>query len=1570
MSVFLEIPNSQWVAENEHAFAIRDGYPVSDGHLLVITKVQVPDWFSASQEQRMAIMDLVEKVKLLLDAERHPDGFNVGFNAGTASGQTVMHLHVHVIPRFLGDMDDPSGGVRYAIPTKGNYRRKVRPLAIGGMEDPFAKHIFPLFETASEIAIVAAFVQETGLELIERHVLSAVRRGAAVRILTGDYLDITQAIALETLLDWELGSSRESSEASGSFDARIIETEKLPGLTRAFHPKAWRFEATNYGIAFVGSSNLSRSALMTGIEWNLRVDRDRDGEAYAEVKSAFEKLWAGARKLDAAWVANYAERARRAPHHLPVGEAEAEPLLAPPDPHAVQLEALERLRATRQAGRKRALVVLATGLGKTWLAAFDHQQLCEEMGSLPRVLFLAHRKELLVQAAKTYRRAMRKNGHERATVTWCLGDECDLTGTVVMASVAKLARSLEELKTERFDYVVVDEVHHASANSYRKILNALDEHKTPPRFTLGLTATPQRADSADILALFDDHTAYTAGIDRGVAIKRLVPFHYFGVKDDIDYANIPWRNRRFDPEELAQLAQTEARMQTLWRAWQSHPGSRSLIFCCSIQHALFVRDWLRGRGARANAVFAGSGSDEREDSITLLEKGELDAVCSVDVFNEGVDVPSVDRIVMLRPTESNVIFMQQLGRGLRAIDGKSGVTVIDFVGNHRIFVERLRALFSLAGRADRDVRELIEEAGPVELPSGCSVDLELEAKAILNTLMGRTGADEVEDVYREIRDQRGERPTAVELERMGYPPSRLREKFGDWFGFVHAMGDLSSSQLRITERHSALLHEVEITEMTKSFKMITLQSVVDAHGLRSGLSLDEVARRSHAILRRSPELMSDIENDEHRGDLAGSALRSWRSYWKGNPIKAWLAERSNRRTWFGVKNDVFGLILPPEAEDEQALEEMLIELIELRLAQYRARREVSAATSESFTCKVFWNKRDPILKLPSRTALDLPLGDTSVRVDGSIWVFSFVQMACNVAHRAGARVNQLPDLLRSWFGPSAGRPGTAFEVRFVRSPNGWWCEPVDRKVIELASRRRVVAYPSLQAAAGHGTKGSQDAEPADVILPVEKPDQDLFAIRVAGNSMDGGKAPMRNGDWALMRVSRSSPASALENRVVLVQQGDQYFLKRLRKQGSGWVMASDNPSGPTFAGAEDTTPIARLERVISPDTLAPTIGTVIGETELATAFGLDSVKARTERYDGHLFIFVAAKGDLLSPSRVRAAIEPRPGETAFVLASRANGSFRHCGVGHWVDGDNNWQIPDVDFDTWRRWGAGRSASRELPAGAEARAQLVVDALLQLEEQERWLEQPNGRKARILGSSPRGGLRIDGGEGGFNERTVSITDIAWVVAAFDASRESKGRLDEALVNRSRYLDGTPQESTRYIDTGWALAAWNRGAPLVSTAAGGATPLTRVRNARGKEIDATFRVEPIGDRMSVVVEARGGTKGSGSEVNTEYGSGLMLILERLAKAKLRILDAIVDSDTSSKLSPEKRRLVLRDRTYPVAIDDPAALHTLIGRAQAQVGRAPDAKGNGNSTKRLRLVVDSRSGLSEFLEELAKP
>ncbi len=485
------------------------------------------------------------------------------------------------------------------------------------------------------------------------------------------------------------------------------------------------------------------------MEWNLGIDRASHPAEYEEIVREFEALWSEATVVDARWVAAYARRRPIAPERRV--DTVPEPLPPPPDPHEVQVEALLALRNARQRKDPRALVVLATGLGKTWLAAFDLRAFRETRPGA-RVLFVAHREELLRQAAATLRRVSKADVEE----TWCVGEQTDLSGEVVLASVQKLSQpaSLDLLARERFDYVVVDEVHHATARSYQKILA-----RVSGAFVLGLTATPDRADAQDVYKLFGGGETYRANIRRGVAIGRLVPFAYFGVKDTIDFREVPWRNQRFDLDVLAEKASRSERMESLWKAWTTpeYAGTRTLVFCCTTAHADFARDWLRGRGVRVAAVHSGTTSDDRAGSLDELTKGGLDALCAVDLFNEGIDLPLVDRVVMLRPTESGVVFLQQLGRGLRAAEGKKRLTVIDFVGNHRVSVEHLRwaAAQSMDDPSPKEMEKFLRavtdtKGDTVDLDGAFSVALELEAKTSI--------ADWIEG---ERRPRRSEPPQSV-----------------------------------------------------------------------------------------------------------------------------------------------------------------------------------------------------------------------------------------------------------------------------------------------------------------------------------------------------------------------------------------------------------------------------------------------------------------------------------------------------------------------------------------------------------------------------------------------------------------------------------------------------------------------------------------------------------------------------------------------------------------------------------------------------------------------------------------
>ncbi|MDB4987662.1 MAG: ATP-dependent helicase YejH, partial [Myxococcaceae bacterium] len=1038
---------------------------------------------------------------------------------------------------------------------------------------------------------------------------------------------------------------------------------------------------------------------------------------------------------------------------------------------------------------------------------FDYAALAKELGRRPRLLFLAHRRELLRQAAHTYRRLLHAS-KDPATVGWFVESENDLNEDLVFASISKLARPeyLARLGTQHFDYVVVDEVHHAAAASYRRVLDVLT-----PGFLLGLTATPDRADAADVLGLFDDHVAFRADVGAGIELGRLVPFHYHGVKDDINYDNLPWRNRRFDPAALAVAVQTERRMQTLWRVWNEHPGERTLVFCSSISHALFAKTWLLARGIRAKAVFADEGSDDRDEALEELAAGQLDALCAVDLFNEGIDLPALDRVVMLRPTESGIVFLQQLGRGLRASPGKSSLTIIDFVGNHRVFLERFRKLLSLT-RDDsaRELARLLESDGTLELPGGCSVELELEAKELLARLFRVGGTDQVERVYRELKREREQRPSAGELLRMDYNPRTLRARHGSWFEFVRNEGDLDESARAALDLSPSWFEELEKTSMTKSFKMVTLEVLLEHDALLEGLSLRDLALGAHAYLLRSPELWKDVSNAERFQNLNTANEAAWVSYWRENPVNAWVSGSKERRAWFRLESDRFSLNLTVESAFASAWLELTRELVDYRLAQYR-RREASGVVPDGFTCSVISNQRDPILKLPSGKGHSPPR-EVDVRLpDGSVWQFRFAKEFINVARPPGEPVNRLPDLLRRWFGPSAGRPGTTFRVRFSASPDGLWVEPVRAPVAEAAPLLRgIVTYPDLRAAAGHvrDATDSQDGR-SSVLLPGVAEDPELFAVRVVGSSMDGGRQPIRDGDWAVLRWARGAGPESLLNRVVLVQTasetfGTQHQLKRLARRASKWLLTSDNPEGPTIEPDEDMYVMARLERTVRPEELAPAVGSVVASEQLAETFQIDALAPSSGRHGGHLFIFIDRADLLQAPNSVRyAAAQRKPSETAYVLAKEEQ-SYRYLGVGRWDEATNLWRIPEVNYGTWRAWGAGKEVSRQVPDGLLSRADAVADSALAQGEGERVVAQADGRRARIVGRAALGGVRVTGVEGAFAERTISLIDLAWVLAAKDDVKANGGLLDEQRVNRLRYLEGTPKGATRWIDTGWAIA----------------------------------------------------------------------------------------------------------------------------------------------------------------------
>ena len=770
-----------------------------------------------------------------------------------------------------------------------------RPLISGG-EDALHGHLRPLIDRAQAVDLSVSFLMASGVRLVLPHLRDLLDRGGQLRLLTGDYLGVTEPAALRMIADLE-----------GERRLHVFQAAQIP-----FHPKAWMFTFRGDGGALiVGSSNLSRSALTESIEWNLRHVDPVDPAPLLAARAAFEALLARPEvtELTPAWIDSYEDQ-RVAPRLVISGVPE-EPPEAAPTPHEVQAEALAALRATRAKGYGAGLVVLATGLGKTFLAAFDS-------AGAARVLFVAHREEILTQAMAAFR-AVRP----RARLGRYSGAEKDAEADIVFASVQTLARSahLTRFDARAFDYIVVDEFHHAAAATYRRIIDHFQ-----PGFLLGLTATPDRSDGGDLLGLCEENLVYECDLWSGIDRELLAPFHYFGVPDPVEYAQIPWRSGRFDEAALTEAVATQARAENALEQLAKRGGKKTIGFCVSRRHADFMADFAQARGLRAVAVHSGDTSAPRASALKALEDGDLDIVFAVDMFNEGVDVPSIDTVLMLRPTESPVVWLQQLGRGLRRSADKTHLAVIDYIGNHRIFLTKLRTLLQV-GAGDGALRVALErfEDKLIQFPAGCEVTYDLQALDILRSLIRQPrDGEELAAFYRDFRERHGTRPTASEVQHAGFNPGRTGHV--GWLGFVADMGDLSEEQRAASTTHRALLYEIETTRMTRSYKMLVLRAMIEADAFPGRIVLSDLVERVSQQARRNPQIKSDLSVDPDDAPRLRTVLMQ-------QPLKI-LAETD----WFQLGPGTFQTTF---AEDgNAALTELASELVDWRLLRYLQTKDV------------------------------------------------------------------------------------------------------------------------------------------------------------------------------------------------------------------------------------------------------------------------------------------------------------------------------------------------------------------------------------------------------------------------------------------------------------------------------------------------------------------------------------------------------------------------------------------------------------------------------------------------------
>ncbi len=563
--------------------------------------------------------------------------------------------------------------------------------------------------SADGIDALIAFIRWSGI----RTLVDALRRhrdnGKPIRVLTTTYTNSTEQRALDELV--AIGA-----EVRVSYDTT---------LTR-LHAKAWVFHRdTGYSTAYIGSSNLTHSAQITGLEWNVRLSEVRNPDAIGKMTAVFETYWASNDFVP--------YNAREFSERTALTSKGPELVLSPVEVtlRPFQEALLDRIALARHQGHHRNLLVSATGTGKTVMAAVDFARL---RGQLPRdrLLFVAHRQEILDQSRDTFRHVMRDASFGERWV----GQDRPTHFQHVFASIQSLnASGVSRIDPNHFDVVIVDEFHHAAAISYEALLKRLR-----PRDLLGLTATPERADGVEILSYFDGRIAAELRLWDAIDQQYLAPFDYFGIHDGLDLREVPWRRGRgYDVDALTNLITADHiwanRVLEQVRRKITDPHSmRALGFCVSVNHARFMAERFRNAGLASVAISGDSSSRERQGALLDLESGRIKVVFTVDLFNEGVDIPAIDTLLMLRPTESPTLFLQQLGRGLRKTRGKTVCTVLDFIGQHRKEFRYDRRFRALLGGSRRDVQHQVELGFPF-LPAGCSLELDaVSQRVVLSSL--------------------------------------------------------------------------------------------------------------------------------------------------------------------------------------------------------------------------------------------------------------------------------------------------------------------------------------------------------------------------------------------------------------------------------------------------------------------------------------------------------------------------------------------------------------------------------------------------------------------------------------------------------------------------------------------------------------------------------------------------------------------------------------------------------------------------------------------------------------------
>lgn len=718
---------------------------------------------------------------------------------------------------------------------------------ITGHNDHLYKHIQQSIHTATSIDIIVSFLMESGVKLIQKDLEEIKDKNMPIRILTGNYLNITQPSALYLLKDIP----------GDKVDLRFYNDTK-----RSFHAKAYIFEKDNEGEIFIGSSNLSRSAWTSGIEWNYRIDKKTNFEDFNYFKTMFEDLF-----LNHSIIVNdeelerYSKTWKRPKIYSNINNKKEDinyvyeenrnsNITSMFEPRGAQIEALYELKKTRLDGNDKALVVAATGIGKTYLAAFDSRE-------FNRVLFVAHREEILKQAYESFanvrtdkwlsvmadeeklvadkeeileHKVNNKTTQEyEHNMGFFMNSTKETKKDIIFASVQSLGKEkyLNEKYFDKdyFDYIVVDEFHHAVSKNYQNIINYFT-----PKFMLGLTATPDRLDNKDVFSICDYNTVYEATLKTAINKGWLVPFRYYGIYDEsVNYDEVEYKNGKYNEKELEKALSINNRAELILKHYKKYKSTRALGFCTSKSHAEFMAKYFNENGVPSCAVYSsseGEYNEERSIALKKLRDEDINVIFSVDMFNEGLDIKSIDMVMFLRPTESPTVFLQQLGRGLRKDKNKKYLNVLDFIGN---FKKANLVPYLLKGESKIRESNITTIPSEEDYPEDCFIDFDFRLIDIFEKInkANQKIEDKIIEEYYRIKEYLGHTPLRTEMftymDEDLYNNIKKKSKlniFRDYISFLVKINE-SEDTLKDTLGHE-FIKFIETTSMSKTYKLPVL----------------------------------------------------------------------------------------------------------------------------------------------------------------------------------------------------------------------------------------------------------------------------------------------------------------------------------------------------------------------------------------------------------------------------------------------------------------------------------------------------------------------------------------------------------------------------------------------------------------------------------------------------------------------------------------------------------------------------------------------------------------------------